>query len=417
MSFRARLLLAILIFSALPLAYVLQATVFQDPLFAVAIFAVCVFALLGALAGALQIDGIVRQKEDRATRSEVELQTFTERVHDGIFRVDASGKVREINTAMAECLRQVPEFLKGRRLWDYLVWSGGVPDAAFIPAGQLRRTVLMLGKRKTGDSVTLQVDLYGVQEAGAFAGFRGCARLAPAPLQEAALKARFASESFQAAQNLLQDHLSRLLAILGSGLEPRQLAPQLETETNQMRSRCAGLFEKGALTAWTPQLCVDLVDPRALLENVRARFEPAAALKKLQFSVSSAGSSPSFLGDRAHLAELLDDLVANAIKYTLAGNGVSLDFSENEEGYDFVVQDGGIGIPQSEQSCLFTPFFRGENAVNASIGGLGLGLWTAQKIAQAHKGILFVESRLHQGTTVTFRIVKRDRGTDTRWVG
>jgi len=184
-----------------------------------------------------------------------------------------------------------------------------------------------------------------------------------------------------------------------------------------MRCRCADLFEKGSLTDWAPQLCMDLVDPRALLENVRARFEPAAALKKLPFSVSSAGSSSSFLGDGAYLAELLDNLVANAVKYTLAGNSVSLDFSENEEGYNFVVQDAGIGIPQSEQSCLFTPFFRGENAVNASIGGLGLGLWTAQKIAQAHKGFLFVESRLHQGTTVTFRIPKRGRSAEPRWVG
>ena len=174
MTFKAKLFLSF-IFSILPLAYVFGVGE-SNPYFIYTISTLIIFTLIGTLAGAVKVDGIVKNSETRAVRSEVELQAFKERVLDGIFSVDTGGTVRDINTAMAQFLRHDPDFLKGRCLWEHLKCPQGVPDESFLPKGQVRCTLVMTGKLKSGGTAELLVDLYAQRSGGVFNGFRGCAR-------------------------------------------------------------------------------------------------------------------------------------------------------------------------------------------------------------------------------------------------
>jgi signal transduction histidine kinase len=115
-----------------------------------------------------------------------------------------------------------------------------------------------------------------------------------------------------------------------------------------------------------------------------------------------AGGPAELVGDRARLAQILDNLIANAIKFTPPGGKVEVrTFRAGDSGV-IEVADTGIGISAEDQERLFQRFFRAEGAILGAIDGTGLGLAIVKAIVDAHGGDLAVESIAGRGTT--FRI-------------
>ena len=107
-------------------------------------------------------------------------------------------------------------------------------------------------------------------------------------------------------------------------------------------------------------------------------------------------------GDGGRLAQLLDNLISNAVKFTPAGGRVEVVAGTAEDRVWIEVRDNGIGINPDDQERLFNKFFRTRAATKASIQGTGLGLAISKAIAQAHGGSIHVESVEGMGTT--FRV-------------
>lgn len=106
--------------------------------------------------------------------------------------------------------------------------------------------------------------------------------------------------------------------------------------------------------------------------------------------------------DRDRIAQVLVNLISNAIKYS--PNADTVVVSAHKEG-DFVaisVQDFGLGIPKEEQDKIFDRFFRVKGIVGKDISGLGLGLYISKEIINQHKGIINVESTEGKGSKFTF---------------
>jgi len=103
--------------------------------------------------------------------------------------------------------------------------------------------------------------------------------------------------------------------------------------------------------------------------------------------------------DRTRLAQVLDNLASNAVKFTSAGGRVSLGAFRTDDSVVLEVPNTGAGIAPDYQKQLFERFFRTASANEQAIPGTGLGL------ADAHGGSISVDSRVGQGTT--FRVVLR----------
>jgi signal transduction histidine kinase len=104
-------------------------------------------------------------------------------------------------------------------------------------------------------------------------------------------------------------------------------------------------------------------------------------------------------GDR--IAQLCDNLISNAVKFTPEGGRVQVRFGKAGGQVRLEVEDSGIGIPVREQARLFERFYRATEAAERQVPGAGLGLWIAEAIVRMHGGTIEIESEVGEGTTFT----------------
>jgi signal transduction histidine kinase len=98
------------------------------------------------------------------------------------------------------------------------------------------------------------------------------------------------------------------------------------------------------------------------------------------------------------------NLVGNAVKYSPTGGHLRVALSKGERSAEIAITDQGIGIPPDEISKLGHPFVRGSGRAN-SFAGMGVGLYVARIVAEAHGGSLALESDGDgKGTTVRVRL-------------
>jgi len=103
-------------------------------------------------------------------------------------------------------------------------------------------------------------------------------------------------------------------------------------------------------------------------------------------------------------AQVIGNLLANAIKFTPEGGRIGVHMTEAGGIAELTVEDSGIGISEEDLGSLFERFFRARSATEQAIPGTGLGLAISKGIVEAHGGTLTVESELGRGSTFTVRL-------------
>jgi signal transduction histidine kinase len=131
------------------------------------------------------------------------------------------------------------------------------------------------------------------------------------------------------------------------------------------------------------------------------RGEPLAALSSVALRIDVPPKGLSVRGDRERLLQVLENLIGNAIKFTPAGGSVTVGAREHEDGVRFFVSDTGVGIDPDDLERIFDRFWQ---ARGADTRGAGLGLSICKRIIEVHGGRVWVESRVGEGTTVSFTL-------------
>jgi signal transduction histidine kinase len=143
-------------------------------------------------------------------------------------------------------------------------------------------------------------------------------------------------------------------------------------------------------------LTTERVDLATLLDEQAQLY--AAQSPKHRLAVDLAERPLTVRGDPGRLAQVVGNLLSNAIKYSPDGGTVQLVAARSGSGVRIAVRDEGLGIPQEQQSRIFTKFFRGD-ASATGITGTGLGLAVSREIVEAHGGSIGFDSDPGEGTT------------------
>ena len=138
---------------------------------------------------------------------------------------------------------------------------------------------------------------------------------------------------------------------------------------------------------------------REAVESARPRADAASVDLQVE-----AVPVPVVLGERVRLAQLLDNLISNGVKFTPAGGHVRVTLGAEEGMIRVEVSDTGIGISETERERLFERFFRSQSALERQIQGTGLGLYISKAIVEAHGGRIGVSSEEGEGTTFVVEI-------------
>ena len=149
----------------------------------------------------------------------------------------------------------------------------------------------------------------------------------------------------------------------------------------------------------------------SLVEEARDMHEAAARAAGLRLTADDIPEVDVF-ADRARVLQVLSNLLGNAIKFTPSGGGITLRATATDAQVTISVVDTGRGIPAQDLATVFEPYrARGSGA------GSGLGLFIAQGIVERHGGRIWIDSREHAGTTVSFTLPRRESPYQDRLQG
>jgi two-component system, sensor histidine kinase and response regulator len=389
----------------------------------------------------LAVERELRDHEVRAERNRAEARyhSLVDRVPVGLFRVSSERQIIEANPALlemlgfsdGESLKQVdvadlwlrPEELTKFR--DVIARDGVVqnfemeirrPDGNVIWCEQSARA-LSDAAGKVGQYEGVLVDINRRKLAQEETN-RARDRVRDLALETARLRSEFLA-------SMSHEIRTPLVGIIGTGellsrsdltREQRRLTEIIRSSGELLLTVVNDILDFSKLAAGRvvlEKLDFDLVE---LTENLIDSFAVAACAKGIELALHVDVNLPTGLkGDPSRLRQVLNNLVANAIKFTERGDVIVRAKRVEDAGDDVLVRfeivDTGIGIPCEMQGRLFQPFVQAEGSTSRRFGGTGLGLVIAAKLVEQMGGEIGFESEPGQGSDFHFT-ARIEKGTE-----
>ncbi len=208
--------------------------------------------------------------------------------------------------------------------------------------------------------------------------------------------------------------LERMLAVVSEGRTGRlperaeEMLDRARVRVREVLDLARDLLILSRTREALPMVDRSTVDFASIARDVESDFRPQAGSASVSLAVSLPEGPVEIVGDEDALRELLENLVSNALKYTLAGGEVRVSVEARGDTLALCVSDTGIGIPTAEQDQIFEEFYRATNARESGKDGTGLGLSIVKAIAEIHGGEVSFESQEDTGTS--FRVLLHRRG-------
>jgi signal transduction histidine kinase len=171
-------------------------------------------------------------------------------------------------------------------------------------------------------------------------------------------------------------------------------------QTNRLTHLISDLLDVSRLEQGRAKFQIAQLNLPDTIQPMMAIFEVKAKDKGLKLAYQPPGNLPLVKADPDRVAEILTNLIDNAIKYSKSGT-VSVSHMVQQGSVATSVTDTGIGMTTQEQSRLFQRFYRAKNSDTAEIEGTGLGLWIIKQYAEKMGGSITVASEKGKGSSFT----------------
>lgn len=181
----------------------------------------------------------------------------------------------------------------------------------------------------------------------------------------------------------------------------------IERNSDQLKSMINALMDLTRIGVEKPICHFERIDVARLVCNSAMALQSESGARDLALHATADPRLPTAIADPARLAQVVTNLVGNAIRYTEPGGRIDvhagLDPNDGES-LRIRVQDTGIGMPADALDKVFARLYQVAQPSDIGRNGLGLGLHIAREIVQAHGGRIWVESEQGKGSTFSFTI-------------
>jgi two-component system cell cycle sensor histidine kinase PleC len=174
------------------------------------------------------------------------------------------------------------------------------------------------------------------------------------------------------------------------------------------------LLDIANIEAGRKMLQTDEMDLGVLVRDAVERAKETTRPEDVAIVCHVAADLPLFTGDARAIRQVVDNLLSNALKFSPPPARIEVCITCRSGEFSLMVKDNGIGIPSEEQTRIFERFGRKEPNVAKSNRGIGLGLLLVKALVQMHGGMIAMQSRVGQGTSVTITFPSSDQDGERR---
>ena len=361
---------------------------------------------LGLMADAINaMAARINDHVEDLTQQKGKLEGVLKYLVSGVLVVDRSGRITLVNHAIEEMLGVRAEELLQKWHWEAghnFGLSSLIDEAILMGTGQKREVTLHQPQERTVEVYISPVLSNNGRIAGAVvllhdvSDWRRLERMRSEFVANVSHELRTPITAVKGFSETLLD---------GAMNDPelvRQFVGIIHEESERLKRLVNDLLELSKIESghavfhFAP---TDLVD---VIERTVARYRHQAASSGVTLRTELPAHAVTFEGDADRVAQVLINLVGNAVAYTPGGGEVAVSVEETEEHAVLIVRDTGIGIPQEDLPRLFERFYRVDKARARRSGGTGLGLAIVKHIMEGHGGKVTVESTVGEGSV--FRV-------------
>lgn len=190
-----------------------------------------------------------------------------------------------------------------------------------------------------------------------------------------------------------------------TGEDQQEYIGIIELSGHRMLNIINDIVDISKIEAGQMETKMEEIELNALLNHLYIFFKPEAEKKRLKLTLSLDPSvaEPIIMSDRTKLAQVITNLIKNAIKFTVSGV-IQFGYVLKDKKIEFFVKDTGTGIPPEHHSKIFERFIQGDTSLSRNYEGAGLGLSISQAYVSMLGGRMWLESEVGSGSAFFFDI-------------
>ncbi len=193
--------------------------------------------------------------------------------------------------------------------------------------------------------------------------------------------------------------------LLDGAIDDREIAMDflgiIDSEADRMAFLVRDLLQLTRFDNKQVRLDITEIEMNDFLSATVRQNRIHAEAKHQEMSFEPCAHDVVIYGDRDRVGQVVNNIVTNAIKYSLEQAKIRIYITEDEQYFKICVKDTGMGISREDLPRIFERFYRVDKARSRAMGGTGLGLAIAKEIMESHGGRLTAESEYGKGTTMT----------------
>ena len=364
-----------------------------------------------------QLGEALQAKQEEAVKN----RAILESIADGVVVIDHNGRVLLLNPAAEELLGFAASGLEGEHFRHMLDLGKSSADRELAEAlyGELRvwlETQNASGVEERGSiqleagSRVLAVNLAPLVFAiGGTPGLVAALRDVSRQAEVERLKNEFissVSHELRTPMTSIKGYTDLLFLGMAGGLTDaqRNFLQIIKSNADRLTALVNDILDISRIETGRLRLTIERLNVLHLIDQVIILFREQFREKGLDLQWNPPATLDEVRGDAARVTQILNNLMANAWRYTPAGGRVQVT-AEKRDGFVHVhVEDTGIGIAPENLARIFDRFFRADDPVVQEAGGTGLGLSIVKMFVEMLGGEIWVQSELGKGSTFSFSL-------------
>ncbi|WP_430815524.1 sensor histidine kinase [Carboxylicivirga sp. RSCT41] len=174
--------------------------------------------------------------------------------------------------------------------------------------------------------------------------------------------------------------------------------------TMSMADMVNDLLDYSVIESGYINLNFESVNCNELVSKCIELLKPFADKKNITIDIEHQSSEPMIKVDESKIAQVLGNLISNAIKYSESDSRISVFIKDNKEWIEIMVKDEGQGLSEEECASLFRAFQKTSVRTTGGESSTGLGLFISKRIVEAHQGKIWAHSQKGVGSEFSFSI-------------